>query len=569
MEITRLIERCKQGDKDALGELYMAYAPQMKGVCRRYFSNEQVVNDVVHDAFVIIFTSLNRLREPRMAEQWMMSIVRNVASKHKIHLEQNPMVSLEEVAESDLCVDERAEQYVKGFSLDEVMQLIDRLPDGYGNVFRLSVFDGMSHKEIATLMHIEPHTSSSQLTRAKKLLRMMMSQYWAMILLLLVPVGWYLFRKKETSEEKKTEIAQQKESREVETPENNGKEPLRIRMAKHRYVQTIKTIEPSLVAYAIDTLAAVDSISKVVAEREQEHEQADSTHEEKDGKPTQELHLNDMNSLYADMLERNGKQERKWSMDIAYSGQFDSHHAYNQPYVYRPSYDRSIQSSPSPLPTPHVPETIDNWNDYVVYLTNHPETMSEQTRKVVMRIAMNNAEMPGDGKFMRTAHHYMPVTWSLALKYEWNHRWGMETGLMCNRLSSTFEMGTEGNTINERQTIHYLGIPLKGVYHLYRTPSWSLYGSLGLTMEWPVHSPLHTDYYIHGKLEASENNTIHAPWQWSSSIGLGLQYQLTPTIGFFVEPSMNYYIPMGNKIETYRTEHPFVFILPLGIKFSW
>ena len=57
MEITRLIERCRQGDADALGELYKAYAQRMRGVCRRYISDEQTVEDVLHDAFVIIFTS--------------------------------------------------------------------------------------------------------------------------------------------------------------------------------------------------------------------------------------------------------------------------------------------------------------------------------------------------------------------------------------------------------------------------------------------------------------------------------------------------------------------------------
>ena len=81
MEITRLIERCRQGDADALGELYKAYAQRMRGVCRRYVKDEQTVEDVLHDAFVIIFTSFDRLREDCKAEAWMMAITRNVASK--------------------------------------------------------------------------------------------------------------------------------------------------------------------------------------------------------------------------------------------------------------------------------------------------------------------------------------------------------------------------------------------------------------------------------------------------------------------------------------------------------
>ncbi len=87
MEITRLIERCRQGDADALGELYKAYAQRMRGVCRCYISDEQTVEDVLHDAFVIIFTSFDRLRDVSRAEAWMMAITRNLASEKRIHIQ--------------------------------------------------------------------------------------------------------------------------------------------------------------------------------------------------------------------------------------------------------------------------------------------------------------------------------------------------------------------------------------------------------------------------------------------------------------------------------------------------
>ena len=107
MEIARLIERCRLGDTDALGELYKAYAQRMRGVCRRYVSNEQDVEDVLHDAFIIIFTSFDRLRDASKAEGWMMSITRNVASKYKDHLDNLPFVPLKE-AESLAAPDEES-----------------------------------------------------------------------------------------------------------------------------------------------------------------------------------------------------------------------------------------------------------------------------------------------------------------------------------------------------------------------------------------------------------------------------------------------------------------------------
>ena len=154
MEIARLIERCRQGDADALGELYKAYAQRMRGVCRRYVSDEEAVSDVLHDAFVIIFTSFDRLRDAKKAESWMMMITRNVASKYKDHLEALPVVPLDDVAESDLLAADDEIQDVRGLPLEEVLKLIDKLPEGCGKVFRLSVFKGLSHKEIAAMLGI-------------------------------------------------------------------------------------------------------------------------------------------------------------------------------------------------------------------------------------------------------------------------------------------------------------------------------------------------------------------------------------------------------------------------------
>ena len=110
---------------------------------------------------------------------------------------------------------------------------------------------------------------------------------------------------------------------------------------------------------------------------------------------------------------------------------------------------------------------------------------------------------------------------------------------------------------------------MKGIYNMYGGRLWNIYGSLGLTTEIPVHSTLHSDFYVNGQYEVGDKTAIHAPWQLSTTFGLGLQYHLTPNVGFFVEPSMQYYVPTNSDIETYRTEHPFSFSLPLGIRFTW
>ena len=547
MEITRLIERCRQGDADALGELYKAYAQQMRGVCRRYISDEQTLDDVLHDAFVIIFTSFDKLRDVRRAEAWMTAITRNVASKCKERQVAVTMVPLEE-AET---VSQHTEQAdVRGVPLSEVVRMIDRLPEGYGKVFRLSVFEGMSHKEIADMLGIEPHSSSSQLARAKKMLRKMMQQYWvAGLLLLLVPVTFFLLRKGDTAvKDGKPVVAKQKD-----TPKE-----LQIDLRQ-------KPVIVDLPVHRTDSVMS-DTLSNIIAQ-EQIVPDTISTDTTETMRKVELPHY-DITDLLLEKPTISTNNDKKWSLQLAYAGQLGELNRYNQPFSYKPT-PSATQSLPGPSPSPTIPSSIDNWTDYAVYLANNPDAVSDKTRSAIMRIALNNANRPGEDKILRSSHHQMPVTWSLALKYRLNHRFGLESGLSYSRLNSDFEMGAGGNTIREHQTIHYLGIPMKGIYNMYGGRLWNIYGSLGLTTEIPVHSTLHSDFYVNGQYEVGDKTAIHAPWQLSTTFGLGLQYHLTPNVGFFVEPSLQYYVPTNSDIETYRTEHPFSFSLPLGIRFTW
>ena len=564
MEITRLIERCRQGDADALGELYKAYAQRMKGVCRRYVSDEQAVEDVLHDAFVIIFTSFDRLRDNRKAESWMMSITRNVASKYKDHLKSLSFVPLEE-AESLVAPNE--ETTVKGVPLEEVLKLIDKLPEGYGKVFRLSVFEGLSHKEIADILDIEPHSSSSQLARAKKMLRKMMQQYWvAGLLLLLVPVTFYLFRKGDSAvKDEKPVVAKQKETPKEspkESPTDQPQEPVIVHLPVHHTTIIATDTLQSVIAQAVDSVVS-DTLSNMIAQEQiiPDTIATDTT----ETKRKAEIPHYDVADLFPQKPTKGIHRLKKWSVDLAYVGSFGEQN-YNRPYGFT--------ETPMIAPTgePPSPVTFENWSDYAAFLADNPDDGTSHTRSVIMNIALNNAgDAPGTGtdKIIRKSHHYMPINFSLALKYRLNNRFALETGLTYSRLKSEFEMGSNGNTINEQQTIHYLGIPVKGIYNIYNRKMWSLYGSLGLSIEIPVHSPLNTSYYLHGILEATEKSTIHAPWQWSVGTGLGVQYNFTPNIGLFAEPSLQYYIPTGTQIETYSREHPFNFSLPLGIRFTW
>jgi len=54
---------------------------------------------------------------------------------------------------------------------EELLQLIQQLPDGYRIVFNMYAIEGYSHAEISALLGIQESTSRSQLVKARKMLQ--------------------------------------------------------------------------------------------------------------------------------------------------------------------------------------------------------------------------------------------------------------------------------------------------------------------------------------------------------------------------------------------------------------
>ena len=551
MDIEQLVARGVQGDEAALGSLYRAYHRRMTAICQRIVGDHQVAEELAHDAFLLAFAKMEQLRNPRRFESWLTSITTNVALRYMERHHEPQMLSLAALTEEELAQDATPADEKPLPTMAELMAAVDALPNGYGQVFRLAVIEEMSHKEIAEIMGIAAHSSSSQLTRAKKMLQKSLAHYWLLWLLpLLLPVTYFLLRTDKQPDETKP----------IATKQDKTKKPPVVRPVIPDVPRdtTFRMAVVPINHQQADTMTAGDTIP-------QRMEQTDTVTTIHEDKPLPDIRRNNDTHI-ADLLpeqptEVKSKQP-KWSLDLAYTGGMGDRRD-SRPSVFAGMVKTDITS------TQLIPAIFDSWSDYADYLSKYPGEGDSHKHNILLNIARNNASQPGDGKIERKSHHYMPITFSLALKYQMNNRFGLETGLNYSRLKSEFEMGTNGNTINEQQTIHYLGIPLKGTYNIYNGKLWNLYGNFGVTMDIPVYAPLSTSYFVNGTMELNEKSTLHAPWQWSVGTGLGLQYNLTPNVGLFAEPSLQYYIPTGGSIETYRTEHPFTFSLPLGIRITW
>lgn len=66
MDLKMLIERVKADDADALNTIYEAYVPMMRNVCFSITkADEDTVNDLVQDAFILAYYSLEKLNDEK------------------------------------------------------------------------------------------------------------------------------------------------------------------------------------------------------------------------------------------------------------------------------------------------------------------------------------------------------------------------------------------------------------------------------------------------------------------------------------------------------------------------
>lgn len=179
-----LIDLCMKGDEQALSVLYNHYSAKMLRICLRYVPDEQTAQDLLHDGFIIAFTTISSLRNPDKLESWLTTIMKNISLQY---LNKHNSFKLTSIDDVETCEEPYYTPSYNNFpSYDTMLKAIEQLPKGYSQIFKLSVLEGLSHKEIGERLGIAPHSSSSQLSRAKEMLRKIMSDYRIILLLILI-----------------------------------------------------------------------------------------------------------------------------------------------------------------------------------------------------------------------------------------------------------------------------------------------------------------------------------------------------------------------------------------------
>jgi len=161
-----LISACLANNRQAQQQLFDQYSAKFFAVSMRYMKNEVDAEDVLVTGMFKVFKNLEKFRFQGSFEGWMRRIVVNEAlmalRKRKMKFVDSDLEFHTEPVEPKI---------EHSLSENDILKVLDQLPNGYRTVFNLYVIEGYKHKEIAELLGISINTSKSQLILAKKKLR--------------------------------------------------------------------------------------------------------------------------------------------------------------------------------------------------------------------------------------------------------------------------------------------------------------------------------------------------------------------------------------------------------------
>lgn len=480
-------------------------------IIRHYIHDPEVAGDILHDGFIVAFTQIAKLRDYDKLEYWLGTIMKNLSIQYLNQVELTTLLN------DDIDVPEIPEIHTL-ISYEELEAIINLLPDGYRKVFKLAVLDNMSHAEIGKLLGIAPHSSSSQLFRAKEMLRRIIREHGielsgaiGMIVLLLAIVPRFL-----------------NSNFQISAPDIASESSYTIYIPK---------------APSTDEAPAVPDIPNDITSPGQMLAQAiEPTPTESVTADINITETIEAQTTVPDTTADTVPTESEVSESAATEKE-PTRHIIPKHTTHNSGFNLAVNTSFGVGNTGAAAEYPGNL-DYAGNLTGGPPTPSIST------------DTDKDKGFSNVKHQ-PTISVGVTANYMLTRTLGIESGLTYSYLRS--EASKSNNLYRFRY--HYVGIPVKLNLSIYSTPGLRIYGSAGAGIDIPVAA---------SKDDSFEKNSISAPVQWSLNGGVGIQLNLTRRVSLYAEPSVRYnFRNNDSEVINKWADERFQFTLPIGLRLNF
>jgi len=165
---SEIIKGCKKGKLNCQEMLYKRFYGYAMSVCLRYSYSRDEAVEILNDSFIKVFDNVKKFDDDLSFKPWLRRILINTSIDF---YRKNKKQNQNQVLIDNLNIDYDVGVLEK-LNIDDILKILNDLPDIYRLTFNLYEIEGYSHNEISKMLNVTESTSRSNLTRAKQMLRL-------------------------------------------------------------------------------------------------------------------------------------------------------------------------------------------------------------------------------------------------------------------------------------------------------------------------------------------------------------------------------------------------------------
>lgn len=164
-KLTNILKGCKKGKLKYQELLYKQFYGYGMSVSLRYSYSKEEAVEILNDSFLKVFNNIDKYNTKQEFKPWFRRIIINTAIDY---YRKNSKIKLLNEPESEIELEPEA---TDNLNVEDILKLLNDLPEIYRLTFNLYEIEGYKHEEIAEMLSIAVSSSRANLTRAKKMLR--------------------------------------------------------------------------------------------------------------------------------------------------------------------------------------------------------------------------------------------------------------------------------------------------------------------------------------------------------------------------------------------------------------
>jgi RNA polymerase sigma-70 factor (ECF subfamily) len=163
------VRQLKNGDIQAFNYIFEAYSTRLYGFGLKYLKSEADAEELVQDVFLKIWRNHKKLKEEENFQSYLFTVAFNQIRDY--FRNKGVYLDLQEQTGHDPADNSTEASITYRSVLEQISNLLNKLPEKKQKIFRLSRFEGKSAREIAGLVGVTPKTVDNQISEVIGFLR--------------------------------------------------------------------------------------------------------------------------------------------------------------------------------------------------------------------------------------------------------------------------------------------------------------------------------------------------------------------------------------------------------------